>query len=231
MTIHLRQLDLFRPVDPLVGLRVRLERAIDQHQPCHDNVAEICIGCGPHAYAVRCATCGRFRGWLPKAIAAFIAEVIRTCGTPDEPLTWRDAASLSLAAPAAATRSDHPARIGSAHTSAIMESIMEMRKYAGSPFIRLEDVCDKPYRGKIVKVEIGEYDRPVITFEDGAQLTLNATNTKTLCRDPGPDSRNWIGRTVECFAGKTKYQGAPTDSVLVRLVTAPTEQQQDDQAA
>jgi hypothetical protein len=221
MTIHFRQLDLFRSVDPIVGLHVRLERAIDQHQPCHDNIGEICAGCGPHTYALRCATCGRFRCWLPKTVTSFVAEVIRVCGTPDEPLMWRHAAPSPFAAPAAATRSDHRRESDRAHTSATTESIMLMRKYAGSTFIRLEEVRDKPLQGKITDVGIGEYDRPVITFDDGSQLTLNATNTKTLCRELGPDSRDWIDAVVECYAGKTTYQNEPTDSVLVRVVSAP----------
>jgi hypothetical protein len=91
MTIHTpRQPDFFGSDDPLIGLRVQLARAVDRSAPCHDNVAEVCSGRGPHIYALICATCGQFRGWLPKTAAAFIAETIRVCGVPDAPLTWRD---------------------------------------------------------------------------------------------------------------------------------------------
>jgi hypothetical protein len=93
MTVHPpRQRDLFSTSnDPSIGLRVKLERAVDQQNSCHDNVAEICMGRGPHGHALLCATCGQFRGWLPKTAAAFIAEAIRVTGIPDGPLTWRDA--------------------------------------------------------------------------------------------------------------------------------------------
>jgi hypothetical protein len=92
MTVHVpHQRDLFDTDDPLIGLHVQLDRDIDRRQPCHDNIAEICSGCGPHAYALLCATCGQFRGWLPKAAATFIAEAIRVDGIPDTPLIYRDA--------------------------------------------------------------------------------------------------------------------------------------------
>jgi hypothetical protein len=83
--------DLFGVADPLIGLRVKLDREIDRCQPCHDNVAELCAGRGPHAYALFCITCGRFRGWLPLAAANFIKETIRVSGVPRKPLIYRSA--------------------------------------------------------------------------------------------------------------------------------------------
>jgi hypothetical protein len=92
MTIHVpTQSDLFATADPLIGLRVKLEREVDQCQPCHDNIAEICAGRGPHGHALKCEQCGRFRGWLPKAAADFLTETIRVLGVPCEPLIYRDA--------------------------------------------------------------------------------------------------------------------------------------------
>ncbi len=38
------QPDLFGTKDPLIGLRVRLDRDIDRRQPCHNNIAELCGG-------------------------------------------------------------------------------------------------------------------------------------------------------------------------------------------
>jgi len=91
MTLHVpTQTDLFGTHDPLIGLRVKLERAIDQRQPCHDGIAEICSGRGPHSYALLCETCGQHRGWLPQAAAEFLLATIRKFGVPDVPLTWRE---------------------------------------------------------------------------------------------------------------------------------------------
>jgi hypothetical protein len=86
MTVHLpTHPDLLGFADPLIGLHVQLDRAV----PCHGNVAEICPGCGPHAYALLCTTCGRHLGWLPKAAADFVAETIRVFGIPQQPLILR----------------------------------------------------------------------------------------------------------------------------------------------
>jgi hypothetical protein len=72
-------------------VQVQLNRAIDRQKPCHGGLVEICAGRGPHAYALSCATCGQFCGWLSKAAANFIAETIRKFGAPSEPLKWGDA--------------------------------------------------------------------------------------------------------------------------------------------
>jgi hypothetical protein len=108
---------------------------------------------------------------------------------------------------------------------------MDMSQYAGSGFIKFDDVRDGPVQGKIKDVKTGKFDRPVVSFDNGNKLTLNATNVKTLILDLGPDSRDWVGYVVECFAGETRYQGESKDSVLVRPVTAPTKQELAERAA
>ena len=91
MSIHIpTQADLYNIADPLIGLRVRLDRTVDRQQPCHDNIAEVCNGKGPHAYALLCEACGRHRGWLPKKAVDFIVETIRAIGIPQEPIVYRD---------------------------------------------------------------------------------------------------------------------------------------------
>jgi hypothetical protein len=90
-SIHIpTQPDLFNIAedDPLIGLRVRLDRAVDQRAPCQDNVVEVCSGKGPHGHALFCATCRQFRGWLGKAAATFITQTIQKSGVPSEPLRW-----------------------------------------------------------------------------------------------------------------------------------------------
>jgi hypothetical protein len=134
------------------------------------------------------------------------------------------------AAPAA-TRSDHRRGADRERTRAAKEKTMDMTQYAGASFIKFDDVRDGPFRGKIKEVTPGKFDRPVLGFADGAKLTLNTTNVKILCRTLGPDSRGWIGHIVECFAGETKFQDEVKDSVLVRPLTAPTEQQLAERAA
>ena len=55
------------PSDPLIGRRIRLDRACRE---CHSHAAVLHPGRGPHAYALKCATCGHHSGWLPHARAA-----------------------------------------------------------------------------------------------------------------------------------------------------------------
>ena len=42
-----------------------------------------------------------------------------------------------------------------------------------------------------------------------------------MVRIYGPNGNDWIGCTVELYAGQTEYQGKQTDSVLLRPVTPP----------
>jgi hypothetical protein len=46
---------------------VRLARDIDLAKPCCENIAHIEPGRGPHAGGLRCAKCGKWRGWIPAA--------------------------------------------------------------------------------------------------------------------------------------------------------------------
>jgi hypothetical protein len=108
---------------------------------------------------------------------------------------------------------------------------MDMQQFAGSGFIKFDDVRDGPIRSKIANVEPGKFGRPVVVFDNGRKLTLNTTNVTTLIRALGPHSRDWPGYVVECYAGQTKYQGEPQNSVLARALTTPTEQELAERAA
>jgi hypothetical protein len=67
----------------------------------------------------------------------------------------------------------------------------------GSPFLKVEDVEEGPRRVRIVKIETGQYDKPVATFDDNSRLSLNVTNSRALGRAYGTDSRDWIDKDVE----------------------------------
>jgi len=96
---------------------------------------------------------------------------------------------------------------------------MDMTKYMGSPFLKVEDVEEEPRRVRIVKIETGEYDKPVATFDDNSRLSLNVTNSRTLGRAYGTNSRDWIGMEVELYLGEIQYNHEPKASVLVRPLT------------
>lgn len=101
------------------------------------------------------------------------------------------------------------------------QSKMDMSGYAGSSFIRVEDLADGPQRKRLVSIEPGRFDKPVAKFDDGSQLSLNATNVKTLLKAYGPNSDDWIDMEVELYAGTTKYNGEDHASVLVRPISPP----------
>ena len=76
---------------PQVGLRIRLYRTKDV--PCGAcGQADVVIGPGngPRPASLRCASCGRHRGWLPLALTDFLAEIIGRFGRPSETITIRN---------------------------------------------------------------------------------------------------------------------------------------------
>jgi hypothetical protein len=102
MASNPRQEDFWPPADPLIGMCVRLDRDVDRQDPCHDNLAEVGGGRGPHSHAVFCAMCGCFPGWLPQTAYVFLTDAVRTFGVPSQPLVYRDATIINAEAGAGA---------------------------------------------------------------------------------------------------------------------------------
>jgi hypothetical protein len=98
---------------------------------------------------------------------------------------------------------------------------MDMRKYMGSAFLKVEDVEEGPRRVTIAKVGEGKFDKPVLTFDDSSRLSLNVTNSRALARAYGTDSRDWIGMEIELHLGTIEYQGQDSSAILVRPITPP----------
>jgi len=97
-----------------------------------------------------------------------------------------------------------------------------MRKYAGSRFVKADDVRLAPIQAKI-EVAIGKYDKPDILFEDGSKLSANATNVRILCRHYGDDSADWIGVEVELTLGEIDFQGEKKPAVIILPISPPAE--------
>jgi len=99
------QLDMFSaaPVDEgnLVGLKVKLDRAVDREHPCCRNVCIINAGKGPHAGELHCADCGQHRGWLSQSTAQWIEHVVTRFGAPITPIVVRKLHFYEEEAPAA----------------------------------------------------------------------------------------------------------------------------------
>jgi hypothetical protein len=103
------------------------------------------------------------------------------------------------------------------------DKMANMRKYASSRFLKLEDVSDGPLQETIIEVTDGKWDKPVLKFESGAQFSLNKVNTGDMIAAYGDESDGWVGVTIELFAGEVKYSGGTTDIVRIRPVTPPTQ--------
>ena len=79
--------DLFPELDRTI---VRLDRSIDRERPCCEYLATIHVPTGPHGAALRCASCGQPRGWLPKQATEFLDDIANRFGNPAEPIVLRD---------------------------------------------------------------------------------------------------------------------------------------------
>jgi hypothetical protein len=98
---------------------------------------------------------------------------------------------------------------------------MDMRKFAGSKFMTVDDLRDGNRDELVFSVAPGKYDRPVVTFESGDKLSLNVTNVNTLIRAYGPNDKDWIGCFIELSIGPLKYNGVDREGVIVKPVTPP----------
>ena len=79
------------PPDPLCGLAVILP----DRCRCDSNVAQIGPPAGPHLAELRCGTCQRHRGWLPRAAHQFLTETVDKFGRPTEPIAIRRGRGMS----------------------------------------------------------------------------------------------------------------------------------------
>ena len=70
----------------------------------------------------------------------------------------------------------------------------DMSKYASSSFIKVDDLVEGPEEQVIAEIAEGKFEKPVLTFDDGSKLSLNATNTRALIKAFGPNDKDWIGQ-------------------------------------
>jgi hypothetical protein len=99
--------------------------------------------------------------------------------------------------------------------------MMDMRKYAGETFLKLEHVRSGPLQATIAEVRLGKFDKPNLILDDGQALSVNATNNSTLIRAYGPNSDDWLGKEIELYAGEVEFQGKQMEAVLVRPISPP----------
>ena len=86
---------------------------------------------------------------------------------------------------------------------------MDMSKYAGQSFIKIDDVRDGPIEEQIAAFGMGKFDRPVLTFESGDMMSLNQTNVRTLICAYGKDGRAGSVTRSSCLRVKSNSKVSP----------------------
>jgi hypothetical protein len=81
-----------QPPAPLtiVGLRLILDRSCDRRHRCCRGIGTVTAGIGPHGFGIRCAECGRHRGWLKRTAANLLQAMQKDGRLSAEPIL-RDA--------------------------------------------------------------------------------------------------------------------------------------------
>jgi hypothetical protein len=64
-----------RSIDALIGLTLRLDRTADRHNGCCEHRGVVRAGVAMHAYAIRCAKCGKHRGWIKQSTAELLRRM------------------------------------------------------------------------------------------------------------------------------------------------------------
>jgi hypothetical protein len=100
---------------------------------------------------------------------------------------------------------------------------MDMRKYSGTAFLKPGNVKAEPLRVVIVDVTEGKFGRPDLEFSDGAKLSVNATNNRTLVTSYGGESDDWINKEIELTLGEVEYDGQMQETVVVKPISPPVE--------
>ena len=97
---------------------------------------------------------------------------------------------------------------------------MDMGKYAGDAYRRVEDVRESgPLQAKITTIEDGAFDKPVAVLSDGTSVQLNQSNVRTLIRAWGKNSDDWIGKEIELAIGQITYNEKLVDTIVIKPIS------------
>lgn len=209
MTTEIVEADPKRKRD-LVGMTVRLERAVDYKRPCCRNLARIHPGKRPHVGELRCVDCNRHRGWLPKEVKVFLEELTRTTGVAPEPIIIRDAEQKA--------------------------QDMDSSAFFPSKYMKAVDLAGK---NRIVTIgdvteEMFGTDRKLALAFNGVdkRLILNKTNWTVLFNAFGAETAGWINKKITLVEiTTTNLKGEMVQSIRVVIPksapeSAPTTKQE-----
>src|SRR5262245_50484823 len=100
---------------------------------------------------------------------------------------------------------------------------MDVSKYVGSVFLKVDDIKASSRRVTIVDVVEGRFGKLDLHFDDGTCLSCNATNSRMLARAYGMDSDDWTDKQVELVVGEIKSDGKMNEAILVKPISPPIE--------
>ena len=102
---------------------------------------------------------------------------------------------------------------------------MNMTDFINSNYIKGEDIAQNVLiEATIASVKMKEFEdgeKSVVALEDGRQLILNQTRLKALIGAFGPNSENWIGKSVILSRGLAPYAGKIVPAVKIEPIVAP----------
>jgi hypothetical protein len=191
-------------VSLILGIKVRLDRRVDRAHGCHDNLAIISEGRGPHAAQLHCIECGKHRGWLAHATANFLEEAVRFFGVPNEPFTIRDATATATAQKGTdpmATRNDlFPSKYLSAADLKGKSIVVTIDKVT-------QETLEANGKSQL---------KPIVHFV-GAQktLVLNVTNYNTIADQHGDETNGWSGCKIKLYPDVVDVKGKTTPCIRV----------------
>jgi hypothetical protein len=191
-------------VSLILGMKVRLDRRVDRELGCHDNVAIIREGRGPHYAQLLCVECHRHRGWLPHVVAAFLTKTVRSLGVPNGPFLIRDAKRQG------------------AHQA------MNRAELYPSRFLKHADLKGRTCTVVIDQITLEDVDeekqKPVLHFKYRQKgLVLNATNYDLIADSYGDETDDWAGQPIELYPTRVPFKGKLVDAIRVRIPTAKAE--------
>jgi hypothetical protein len=208
-------------VAPIVGARLKLHREADRPCPCRKNLAQVVIigpGAGPHVASLRCATCGRHRGWLARNVAETMLETARVFGKPAD---CSENAAVFLGANMASSI-QHPLPDG--ENMAVNED--DFNEMYGSKYLSAADLGGETVRSRILDVQRGEFKQEaggtkakcVAALEGQVKkLVINVTNANRLAAARTRSPTSWIGLAVDLYTEETVMG----EGVRVRVIKDP----------
>jgi len=117
------------------------------------------------------------------------------------------------------TRRRRSARLVSKHKQRRKGEVMDMRQFKKPRFLKVDDIRDRPRQVRIAGVELGQYGKPDLFFENGDKLGLSATNNEILTEVYGWESENWLGHLIDLYVGKGKYDGEDVDMIVIKPIS------------